>query len=104
MALEYVVTKGVFGFDKDKNEKDVAKSVCSGRVSSSKMCGKVSHLCGVHRKVVDLFVSGLVDMSITRHTELETDYTNGGGSGKPATGGDGGKDDGEEVPVPDSTV
>ena len=54
--------------------------------------------------MVDLFVSGLVDMSITRHTELETDYTNGGGSGKPATGGDGGKDDGEEVPVPDSTV
>ena len=44
MALEYVVTKGVFGFDKDKNEKYVAKSVCSGRVSSSKMCGKVSHL------------------------------------------------------------
>ena len=104
MALEYVVTKGVFGFDKDKNEKYVAKSVCSGRVSSSKMCGKVSHLCGVHRKVVDLFVSGVGDMSITRHTELETDYTNGGGSGKPATGGDGGKDDGEEVPVPDSTV
>ena len=67
MALEYVVTKRVFGFDKDKNEKYVAKSVCSGRVSSSKMCGKVSHLCGVHRKVVDLFVSGLVDMSITRH-------------------------------------
>ena len=24
MALEYVVTKGVFGFDKDKNEKYVA--------------------------------------------------------------------------------
>ena len=64
MALEYVVTKGVFGFDKDKNEKYVAKSVCSGRVSSSKMCGKVSHLCGVHRKVVDLFaITG-------NHTEI----------------------------------
>ena len=25
MALEYVVTKRVFGFDKDKNEKYVAK-------------------------------------------------------------------------------
>lgn len=33
MALEYVVTKRVFGFDKDKNEKYVAKSVRSGRVS-----------------------------------------------------------------------
>ena len=32
MALEYVVTKRVFGFDKDKNEKYVAKSVRSGRV------------------------------------------------------------------------
>lgn len=62
MALEYVVTKRVFGFDKDKNEKYVAKSVRSGRVSFSKMCGKVSRLCGVHRKVVDLVVSGLVDM------------------------------------------
>ena len=46
MALEYVVTKRVFGFDKDKNEKYVAKSVRSGRVSFSKMCGKVSRLCG----------------------------------------------------------
>ena len=45
MALEYVVTKRVFGFDKDKNEKYVAKSVRSGRVSFSKMCGKVSRLC-----------------------------------------------------------
>lgn len=54
--------KRVFGFDKDKNEKYVAKSVRSGRVSFSKMCGKVSRLCGVHRKVVDLVVSGLVDM------------------------------------------
>ena len=61
MALEYVVTKRVFGFDKDKNEKYVAKSVRSGKVNFAKMCRKVSELCGVHRKVVDLVVSGLVD-------------------------------------------
>lgn len=61
MALEYVVTKRVFGFDKDKNEKYVAKSVRSGKVNFAKMCRKVSLLCGVHRKVVDLVVSGLVD-------------------------------------------
>ena len=61
MALEYVVTKRVFGFDKDKNEKYVAKSVRSGRVNFAKICRKVSQLCGVHRKVVDLVVSGLVD-------------------------------------------
>ena len=62
MALEYVVTKRVFGFDKDKNEKYVARSVRSGQVSFEKMSRKVSQLCGVHRKVVDLVVSGLVDM------------------------------------------
>ena len=61
MGLGYVVTKRVFGFDKDKNEKYVAKSVRSGKVSFAKMCRKVSELCGVHRKVVDLVVSGLVD-------------------------------------------
>ena len=54
MALEYVVTKRVFGFDKDKNEKYVARSVRSGQVSFEKMSRKVSQLCGVHRKVVDL--------------------------------------------------
>ncbi|EKU92674.1 HU family DNA-binding protein [Bacteroides oleiciplenus] len=62
MALEYVVTKRVFGFDDSKTEKYVAKSVRSGQMSFSKTCAKVSRLCGVHRKVVDLVVSGLVDM------------------------------------------
>lgn len=62
MALEYVVTKRVFGFDKDKSEKYVAKSVGSGRVKFQKTCTRVSRICGVHRKVVDLVVSGLVDM------------------------------------------
>ena len=61
MGLGYVVTKRVFGFDKDKNEKYMAKSVRSGKVSLAKRCRKVSELCGVHRKVVDLVVSGLVD-------------------------------------------
>ena len=44
MGLEYVVTKRVFGFDKDKNEKYVAKSVRSGKVNFAKMCRKVSEL------------------------------------------------------------
>ena len=33
MALEYVVTKRVFGFDDTKTEKYVAKSVRSGQMS-----------------------------------------------------------------------
>lgn len=62
MPLEYVVTKRIFGFDDTKTEKYVAKSVGSGRVKFEKMCAPVSRICGVHRKTVDLVVSGLVDM------------------------------------------
>lgn len=62
MPLEYVVTKRIFGFDDTKTEKYVAKSVGSGRVKFEKMCARVSRICGVHRKTVDLVVSGLVDM------------------------------------------
>lgn len=42
MALEYVVTKRVFGFDKEKSEKYVAKSIGSGRVKFEKTCTRVS--------------------------------------------------------------
>ena len=56
------MTKRVFGFDDSKTEKYVAKSVRSGEMSFSKTCAKVSRLCGVHRKIVDLVVSGLVDI------------------------------------------
>ncbi len=62
MALEYVVTKRVFGFDDEKTEKYVARSVRSGKVSFEKTCRRVSTLCGVHRKLVDLIVTGLVDV------------------------------------------
>lgn len=62
MGLEYVVTKRVFGFDQTKAEKYVAKSVGSGRVSFDVTCNRVSQICGVHRKIVDLIVSGLVDV------------------------------------------
>lgn len=62
MPLEYVVTKRIFGFDETQTEKYVAKSVGSGRVNFEKMCARVSRICGVHRKTVDLVVSGLVDM------------------------------------------
>lgn len=62
MALDYVVTKRVFGYDKEKTTRFVAKPVGSGRVKFEKTCARVSRICGVHRKIVDLVVSGLVDM------------------------------------------
>jgi len=62
MGLQYVVAKRVFGFDKTKTEKYVAKSVGSGEVDFDKLCAKVSRIIGVHRKMVDLVAVGLVDI------------------------------------------
>lgn len=62
MGLQYVVAKRVFGFDKTKTEKYVAKSVGSGELSFDKLCTKVSRILGIHRKVVDLVAVGLVDI------------------------------------------
>ena len=42
MGLQYVVAKRVFGFDKSKNVKYVAKSVGSGELGTDKLCAKVS--------------------------------------------------------------
>lgn len=61
MALEYVVTKRVFGFDDTKSVKYVPKSVTSGSVEFDKLCERVSRLCGVHRKIVDLVITGATD-------------------------------------------
>lgn len=61
MALEYVVTKRVFGFDDTKSVKYVPKSVTSGSVEFEKLCEKVARLCGIHRKIVDLVITGATD-------------------------------------------
>lgn len=62
MGLQYVVAKRVFGFDKTKAEKFVAKSVGAGDMNFDKLCAKVSRILGIHRKVVDLVAVGLVDI------------------------------------------
>lgn len=62
MGLQYVVAKRVFGFDKTKAEKYVAKSVGAGDMNFDKLCAKVSRILGIHRKVVDLVAVGLVDI------------------------------------------
>jgi predicted histone-like DNA-binding protein len=64
MALKYVVTKQVFGFDKSKTEKYVARQVVSGQVSFSKLCIQVGQICGAHRGTVQLVIAGLVDALI----------------------------------------
>ncbi len=64
MALKYVVTKQVFGFDKSKTEKYVARLVVSGQVSFSRLCTQVGQICGAHRGTVQLVIAGLVDALI----------------------------------------
>lgn len=44
MGLQYVVAKRIFGFDKDKNVKYVAKSVGAGELDFDKLCAKVSRI------------------------------------------------------------
>ncbi len=56
MGLQYVVAKRIFGFDKDKNVKYVAKSVGAGELDFDKLCAKVSRILGIHRKTVDLWL------------------------------------------------
>jgi predicted histone-like DNA-binding protein len=64
MALKYVVTKQVFGFDESKTEKYVARQVGSGQVSFSKLCTQIGQICGAHRGTVQLVIAGLVDALI----------------------------------------
>lgn len=62
MALNYVVTKRVLGFDESKTVRYVPRAVTSGTVDTEKLCSLVSTLCGIHRKVVDLVLSGATDI------------------------------------------
>ena len=47
MGLQYVVAKRIFGFDKNKNVKYVAKSVGAGELDFDKLCAKVSRILGL---------------------------------------------------------
>lgn len=64
MALKYVVTKQVFGFDKEKKQKYVARQVTTGQVTFRKLCSQVCQICGAHRGTVQLVIAGLVDVLV----------------------------------------
>ena len=61
MALKYVVTKQIFGFDQTKTEKYVPRQVLSGQIDFKKLCTQVGQICGAHRGTVQLVIAGLVD-------------------------------------------
>lgn len=64
MAMKYVVTKRVFGFDKEGGEKFVVKSVTSDEIGFDKICNKVCQICGAHRGTVKLVIDGLIDVMV----------------------------------------
>ncbi|MCD8081268.1 MAG: DNA-binding protein [Bacteroides sp.] len=64
MGLKYVITKRTFGFDPEKTEKYVPRSVTMGEVSFEKLCQNVTLICGAHRGVVQQVIAGLVDAMV----------------------------------------
>ena len=61
MALEYVVTKRVFGFDKTKTEKYVAQLKTLGMVEFGDLCDEVTKVGMAPRGVVKMVLDGLID-------------------------------------------
>lgn len=61
MALKYVVKKTVFGFDKSKTEKYVARPMNFGVVSFANLCDQVTLVGMAPRGVVKMVLDGLID-------------------------------------------
>ena len=61
MALEYVVTKRVFGFDKTKTEKYVAQLKTLGMVEFGDLCDEGTKVGMAPRGVVKMVLDGLID-------------------------------------------
>ena len=61
MALNYVVKKRVFGFDKTKTEKYVAQLKTLGMVEFGDLCDEVTKVGMAPRGVVKMVLDGLID-------------------------------------------
>ena len=61
MALNYEVTKRVFGFDKTKTEKYVAQLKTLGMVEFGDLCDEVTKVGMAPRGVVKMVLDGLID-------------------------------------------
>ena len=61
MALKYVVKKTVFGFDKTKAVKYVARPLLAGTVDYSALCDQVTKVGMAPRGVVKMVTDGLID-------------------------------------------
>lgn len=61
MALKYEIKKTVFGFDKTKTAKYVARPVSAGVITFADLCDQVTQISSAHRGVVKMVLDGLID-------------------------------------------
>lgn len=61
MGLKYVVKKTVFGFDKTKTPKYVARPLLAGTVDYPALCDQVTKVGMAPRGVVKMVTDGLID-------------------------------------------
>ena len=69
MALRYVVKKATFGFDKNKNEKYVARPFNVVNVDFKMLCAQVTRVGFVPRGTVKSVLDGLID-SLKTYMEI----------------------------------
>ena len=72
MAIKFEVKKVVFGFDKTKTEKFVAKAKVLGSVDFETLCEEVQKVSMAPRGVVKMVIDGLVD---TLNMDLDKGYS-----------------------------
>ena len=61
MGLKYVVKKTVFGFDKTKTPKYVARPLLAGTVNYPALCDQVTKVGMAPRGIVKMVTDGLID-------------------------------------------
>jgi len=64
MSIKYKVVKQIFGFDQSKSPRYVAKSVTGEMLDFEKVCHQVCQICGIHRGIVYVVISGLLDVLV----------------------------------------
>lgn len=74
MGLKYVTKKTVFGFDKDKTVKYVARPMLAGTVSYPELCNQVTMVGMAPRGVVKMVMDGMIDaikLNLVNHLSVK---------------------------------
>lgn len=64
MNIQYKVVKQTFGYDPEKTNRYVVKSVTGQRVPFDQVCLQLAQICGIHRCMATLIVGTLLDVLV----------------------------------------